>query len=116
MIDRIANGVVAVVRAGYRRKAWLSALALVVTLVVAVSYLFLGALRVNPLASSYREQVELPESGGVGNLDDLGGKDFGHGNECDLVPVAAGSLRGLLNPLFDCREVLFDGIQVQTQL
>ena len=35
------------------------------TLVVASAYLLLGALRVNPLASTYRVTVQLPESGGL---------------------------------------------------
>ena len=65
MIGALADGVVNVVRAGHRRKAWLSAVALLATLVVAGAYLFWGALRINPLASTYRVLIELPESGGL---------------------------------------------------
>jgi virulence factor Mce-like protein len=65
VINSIADGIVNVVRAGYRRKAWLSAIALVLTLVIAGTYLFLGALRDNPLASTYKVLIELPESGGL---------------------------------------------------
>jgi virulence factor Mce-like protein len=65
MIGTIADRAVRVVRAGHRRRAWLSAGALVLTFVVASAYLFLGALQVNPLASSYRVTVALPESAGL---------------------------------------------------
>jgi virulence factor Mce-like protein len=61
----IADTIVGVVRAGHRRKNWLSAGALVLTLVLATGYLLIGALRVNPFASSYRITVELPESAGL---------------------------------------------------
>ncbi len=62
MINALADFVVGVVRAGYRRRAWLSAGALVMTLVVAGAYLMIGALRVKPFDSSYRITIELPES------------------------------------------------------
>ncbi|MFB1295828.1 MlaD family protein [Mycobacterium sp. pW049] len=65
MIGSVADTVVRVARAGHRRRAWLSTAALVMTLVVASVYLFLGALQVNPLASSCRVTVELPESAGL---------------------------------------------------
>ncbi len=65
MIDALANFVVGLVRVGHRRRAWLSSAALVLTLVLATAYLLLGALRVQPLASTYRVTVELPESGGL---------------------------------------------------
>ncbi|MGH3583142.1 MAG: MlaD family protein, partial [Mycobacterium sp.] len=65
MIGRLADGAVGMVRAAHRRRTWLSAGALVLTLVIATAYLFFGALRVNPLASSYRVTIELPESGGL---------------------------------------------------
>ena len=53
MISTVANHLVAAVRFGYRRKAWLSAGALLFTLVVAVAYLSLVALQVNPLTSTW---------------------------------------------------------------
>lgn len=65
MITGIADTIVNVVRAGHRRRAWLSAGALILTLLVATGYLFIGALRVNPLATSYRITVQLPNSGGL---------------------------------------------------
>jgi virulence factor Mce-like protein len=65
MIGAVADRAVRVVRAGHRRRAWLSAGALVLTFVVASAYLFLGALQVNPLASSYRVTVALPASAGL---------------------------------------------------
>lgn len=65
MITGIADTIVNVVRAGHRRRAWLSAGALILTLMVATGYLFIGALRVNPLATSYRITVQLPNSGGL---------------------------------------------------
>ncbi|MGE2714271.1 MlaD family protein [Mycolicibacterium litorale] len=65
MIDSVANAVVRAARIGYRRRMWLSAAALVSTLVVASAYVYLGALQVNPLSSSYRVTVELPASAGL---------------------------------------------------
>lgn len=65
MINALADFVVGAVRAGYRRRAWLSAGALVMTLVVAGAYLLVGALRVKPFDSSYRITIELPESAGL---------------------------------------------------
>jgi len=64
-IHKTADGIVGVVRYGYHHRAWLSALALVAVMVVAVGYLLFGALRVNPFASTYRVTVELPESAGL---------------------------------------------------
>lgn len=65
MIRGAADRVVRVVRAGHRRRSWLSAGALVLIFVVASAYLSLGALQVNPMASSYRVTVELPTSAGL---------------------------------------------------
>lgn len=65
MIDSLADLLVGVVRYGHRRKSWLSAAALVGTLIIATAYLFFGALQVNPFASSYRVVVQLPESAGL---------------------------------------------------
>jgi len=65
MIAVIANGIVAVVRAGHRRQTWLSVAGLLLTLVVATAYLLAGALRVTPFASSYQVTVQLPESAGL---------------------------------------------------
>ncbi|HEX5142660.1 MAG TPA: MlaD family protein [Mycobacterium sp.] len=89
MINSIADGIVNLVRAGYRRKAWLSAIALVLTLVIAGTYLFLGALRDNPLASSYKVLVELPASGGLLTNQDvtLRGVRIGRVDSLALAPT-----------------------------
>jgi phospholipid/cholesterol/gamma-HCH transport system substrate-binding protein len=65
VIDVVSRFIVRVVTAGYRRRTWLSGVALVLTLVVASGYLLLGALRVNPTASTYRVTIHLPDSGGL---------------------------------------------------
>ncbi|ORW00988.1 MlaD family protein [Mycobacterium kyorinense] len=65
MIDTVSRLIVGIVRAGHRQRAWLSGMALALTLVVAVAYLLIGALRVNPLDSTYRVRIQLPESGGL---------------------------------------------------
>jgi hypothetical protein len=65
VIGAIADGIVGTVKYGHRHKAWLSALALLMTFIVGVSYLTLGALRWNPLKSTYLVNVELPGSGGL---------------------------------------------------
>ena len=62
-VDGTANRIVGLVSYGRRKRAWLSAGALILTMVVAVGYLLFGALRVNPFASTYRVTVKLPESG-----------------------------------------------------
>ncbi len=65
MIAGLADVLVGVVRAGHRKRAWLSAGALVMTFVVATGYLLIGALQVNPFDSDYRVTVRLPESAGL---------------------------------------------------
>lgn len=65
MIDALSRRIVALVRAGYRRKNLLSGLALAMTLVVAIAYLLVGALRVNPARASYQITIALPDSGGL---------------------------------------------------
>jgi virulence factor Mce-like protein len=65
MITTTADTVVNLVKAGHRRRSWLSAGALVLTLVMATGYVLVGALRVNPFASSYQVTIELPESAGL---------------------------------------------------
>ena len=64
-IDTSADVLVRLVRASHRRQAWLSVAGLVLILVVATAYLLIGALRLAPLATSYRISVHLPESGGL---------------------------------------------------
>jgi virulence factor Mce-like protein len=88
MIAAVAGRIVAVVRAGHRRWAWLSAGALILTLVVALGYLFFAALQVNPLASSYRVTIELPESAGLLPNQDvtLRGVRIGRVDRLDITP------------------------------
>ncbi|MGO4442057.1 MlaD family protein [Mycobacterium sp. 2YAF39] len=88
MIAAVADRFVAVVRAGHRRRAWLSAGALILTLVVAVGYLFFAALQVNPLASTYRVTIELPESAGLLPNQDvtLRGVRIGRVDRLDITP------------------------------
>ncbi|ORB62580.1 MlaD family protein [Mycolicibacterium tusciae] len=88
MIATVANHFVAAVRFGYRRKAWLSAGALLFTLVVAVAYLSLVALQVNPLTSTYRVTIELPDSAGLLPNQDvtLRGVRIGRVDRLDITP------------------------------
>lgn len=88
MISAVANHLVAAVRFGYRRKAWLSAGALLCTLVVAVAYLSLVALQVNPLTSTYRVTIELPDSAGLLPNQDvtLRGVRIGRVDRLDITP------------------------------
>lgn len=65
MIEALSRRLVALVRAGYRRKNLLSGVALAMTLVVATAYLLVGALRVNPTRSTYQITIALPDSGGL---------------------------------------------------
>ncbi|OHU78210.1 MlaD family protein [Mycobacteroides chelonae] len=97
MINEAANLIVAVVRAGHRRKAALSSLALAATLVLAVAYLLVGALRVNPFASTYRVMVQLPESGG-------------------LLPNQDVALRGVKIGTVQSLEITQQGVNVTAQI
>ncbi|WP_395308306.1 MlaD family protein [Mycobacterium sp. AMU20-3851] len=96
MIATAADRIVGLVRYGYRRRAWLSALGLVMTLVVATGYLLFGALRVNPFASSYRLTVELPESAGLLPNQDvtLRGVPVGKVERLDITP---GGVNAIVN-------------------
>jgi virulence factor Mce-like protein len=70
VIDAMSRRVVHVVQACHRRRTWVSGIALALTFAVATAYLVIGALRVNPLSSSYRVTIQLPDSGGLlENLD-----------------------------------------------
>jgi virulence factor Mce-like protein len=88
MIAAVADGIVTAVRAGHRRRAWLSAAALILVLVTAGAYLLVGALRVDPLASSYRITVELPESAGLLPDQDVTvrGVPVGRVDKLDITP------------------------------
>jgi len=103
MIGAAADRLVAAVKYGHQHKAWLSALALLVTLIVGVAYLTLGALRWNPLKSTYRVKVELPASGGLlANQDvTLRGIPIGKIDTLSIVPEGV-----------DAEIKLFEGAQV----
>jgi virulence factor Mce-like protein len=88
VIGAVADGIVGVVKAGHRHKSWLSAIALLLTLLLGLSYLMLGALRWNPLRSVYRVTVELPASGGLLPNQDvtLRGVPIGKVERLSIVP------------------------------
>lgn len=94
MINAVANSVVSVVRFGHRKKAWLSALALLGVLVVATGYVLVGALNVRPLASDYRVTVELPESAGLLPNQDvtLRGVPIGRVERLDITPAGVNAV------------------------
>ncbi len=96
MIDTISRRIVAAVRAGHRQKTWLSGLALGLTFVVAVAYLLVGALRVNPFKSTYHVTVELADSGGLLDNQDvaLRGVPVGRVEALHLTP---GGVNALVN-------------------
>jgi virulence factor Mce-like protein len=90
MVNAISRLIVGVVRIGHRRRVWLSGIALVLTLVVAVAYLSIGALRVNPLESTYQIRIRLPESGGLLANQDVSVRGVRVGRIQSLQPTPAG--------------------------
>src|SRR5690606_37243335 len=94
MINAVADRIVGLVRFGYRKRSWLSALGLVMTLVVATAYLFFGALQVNPLDSDYRLTVQLPESAGLLPDQDvtLRGVPIGRVERLDITPSGVNAI------------------------
>ncbi|MGW0161256.1 MlaD family protein [Mycobacterium sp. NPDC003323] len=94
MINTVANTVVDVVRFGHRKRAWLSAIALVMVLVVATGYLLVGALRIRLFASDYRVTVELPESAGLLPNQDvtLRGVPIGRVERLDITPAGVNAV------------------------
>jgi len=88
MIGAVADRIVALVRFGHRRRATLSTIGLILTLVVATAYLLFGALQVNPFASSYQVTVALPESGGLlpNQAVTLRGVPVGRVERLDITP------------------------------
>ena len=95
MISTLADFIVAVVRYGYRRKAWLSAAALVGVFVIASGYLLIGALRVSPLAANYRVTVQLPESAGLlpNQAVTLRGVSVGRVERLDITQAGVDAIR-----------------------
>ncbi|MGE2733761.1 MlaD family protein [Mycolicibacterium vaccae] len=96
MIGAVADRVVGLVKFGYRRRAWLSAIGLITTLVVATAYLLFGALQVNPFSSSYRLTVALPESAGLLPNQDvtMRGVRIGQVERLDITP---GGVNAIVN-------------------
>ena len=94
MIATIADGIVSVVKVGHRRRAWLSAAALLMTFLVATAYLLVGALRVNPVAKTYRVTIELPESAGLLPNQDvtLRGVPIGRVERLDITPTGVNAI------------------------
>ncbi|MCB0929920.1 MAG: MCE family protein [Mycobacterium sp.] len=84
MMGKVADGLVGSVKYAHGKKAWLSAIALLLVLVLATLWIMVNALRFNPFVGTYLVSVDLPESGGlladqdvtlrgvaVGKVDDL---------------------------------------------
>jgi virulence factor Mce-like protein len=94
MIGALADGIVGIVKAGHRQKAWLSSVALLLALIIGTSYLMLGALRWNPLESVYRVTLELPASGGLLTNQDvtLRGMPIGKVEKLSIVPAGVNAV------------------------
>ncbi|ORA66862.1 MlaD family protein [Mycolicibacterium insubricum] len=84
MMGKVADGLVGTVKYAHGKKAWLSAIALLLVLVLATLWIMVNALRFNPFVGTYLVSVDLAESGGlladqdvtlrgvaVGKVDDL---------------------------------------------
>lgn len=83
-MGKVADGLVGTVKYAHGKKAWLSAIALLLVLVLATLWIMVNALRFNPFVGTYLVSVDLAESGGlladqdvtlrgvaVGKVDDL---------------------------------------------
>lgn len=94
MIGSIADGIVGAVKYGHRKKAWLSALALLGALLIGAAYLTFGALRWNPLKGTYRVNVQLPASGGLLPNQDvtLRGIQIGKIEHLSLTPAGVDAM------------------------
>jgi virulence factor Mce-like protein len=90
MTDTISRWVVGVVRVGHQRRTWLSVIGLMMTLVVALAYLMIGALRLDPLASTYQVTIRLPESGGLLANQDVSVRGIRVGRIQSLHPISTG--------------------------
>jgi virulence factor Mce-like protein len=90
MMDTVSRLIVGAVRAGHSQRAWLSSIALALTLVVGVTYLALGALRINPLDSTYQVTIRLPESGGLLPNQDVSVRGIRVGRIQSLRPTPGG--------------------------
>ncbi|KRQ74846.1 mammalian cell entry protein, partial [Mycobacteroides sp. H070] len=90
MINAVANAVVDAVKMGHRQRFWLSGLALLATLLLACTYLMVGALRARAFASSYEVSIELPESGGLIPDQDVALRGMRIGRVDSVTPSPAG--------------------------
>ena len=90
MINAISRLIVGIIRTGHRQRVWLSGIALALTLVVGVAYLLIGALRVNPLDSTYQIKIRLPETGGLLTNQDVSVRGVRVGRIQSLQPTPTG--------------------------
>jgi virulence factor Mce-like protein len=90
MTHTISRWVVGVVRVGHQRRTWLSGIGLTMTLVVSLTYLMIGALRLDPLASTYQVTIRLPESGGLLANQDVSVRGIHVGRIQSLHPISTG--------------------------
>ncbi|KLO39365.1 mammalian cell entry protein [Mycobacterium nebraskense] len=89
-MDAISPVIIGIVKTGHRQRMWLSGIALALTFAVAVAYLMVGALRVNPLESTYQVTIRLPESGGLLANQDVSVRGIRVGRIQSLRPTPAG--------------------------
>lgn len=90
MISTAADKIVGLVRYGHKHRNWLSAGALVMTLVLATAYVSFVSLQFNPFASDYRVTVQLPRSGGLLPNQEAAQRGFRVGEIEDLQITAEG--------------------------
>jgi len=90
VISSAADKIVALVRYGHQRRNWLSAGALIMTLVIATAYVSFVSLQYNPFASEYRVTVQLPRSGGLLPNQEAAERGFRVGEIEDLRITPAG--------------------------
>ena len=90
MTNSISLLVVNLVRTLHRHRVWLSGLGLALTAIVAIAYLLLGALRVNPATPEYRVTIHLPQSGGLLENQDVAVRGVRVGRVESLTITAAG--------------------------
>ena len=114
MIATIADGIVSAVKVGHRRRAWLSAAALLLTFMVATAYLLVGALRVNPVAKTYQVTIELPESAGLLPNQDvtLRGVPIGRVERLDITPSGVNAIVNVKStvPIPQSSDVIVSGL------
>ena len=101
MIARAASAIVRLVRAAHARQIWLSVVGLVLTLLIASTYLLIGALRVAPFQTSYRVVLQLPESGGLLPNQDvtLRGVRIGHVEKLRITDTGVEAVVTITSPV-----------------